>query len=158
MILVDRKFGGVQNPQPIPTLIHALLGLSIALNAYAAQTATYTIHPAVQTPETVISGHGWAYTVPFEAENSSTIEKIIQCESQGVNIARPDSNGLLSYGILQFNGTSTWDDFSAKSDIRGSPMVPADAIRLADWAISHGYGYRWTCWHITGLDQTYGKK
>jgi hypothetical protein len=28
---------------------------------------------------------------------------LIQCELQGLNIARPDSNGLISWGILQWN-------------------------------------------------------
>ena len=115
------------------------------------KTAVYTVTPP-PTPKTVISGHGWAYTVPFVVQNTSTIEKLIQCESQGVNIARPDSNGLLSYGLLQFNGTSTWSDFTAKSGLSGSPMMPDDAIRLADWAISHGYLHRWTCARILHLE------
>lgn len=125
-------------------LLYALSLLSASL------TATYHVHPP-QTPYTVISGRGWAYTVPFEVHNTSTIERLIQCESQGVNIARPDSNGLLSYGILQFNGTSTWSDFSAKSGIMGSPMYPADAIRMADWAIDHGFLARWSCAKILHL-------
>jgi hypothetical protein len=108
--------------------------------------------------ETVLSGPRWAYTVPFEVENKAEIEKLIECESSGLNVSGPDSDGLISDGILQFHRgpadtltRSTWEDFSKASGIAGSPMNPADAIRMADWAISHGYGSRWTCWRLQKL-------
>lgn len=79
--------------------------------------------------------------MPFEVKNTADIEKLIQCESQGVNISRPDSDGIYSDGILQFHRgpldtmqSSTWEDFSKSSGIVGSPIVPADAIKMADWA------------------------
>jgi len=99
----------------------------------------------------VPSGQGWAYNVPFPVKNSSTIEKLIQCESQGVNITRPDSNGKPSWGILQFNGTSTWDEMEHRFNFYGSPIIPADAIHLADIMISEGLLNRWTCARITGV-------
>jgi hypothetical protein len=108
--------------------------------------------------ETVLSGPRWAYSVPFAVENKVEIEKLIQCESAGLNVSGPDSDGLVSDGILQFHRgpadtltRSTWEDFSRASGIAGSPMNPADAIRMADWAISHGYGPRWTCWRLQKL-------
>jgi len=64
---------------------------------------------------------------------------------------RPDSNGVPSFGVLQFNGTSTWDEAEARFGFRGSPLIPADAIRMADLMISAGMGERWTCWRIAGL-------
>jgi hypothetical protein len=41
-------------------------------------------------------------------------------------------------------------DFSKKSGISG-PLIPSDAIKMTDWAISHGYLYRWTCARILHL-------
>jgi hypothetical protein len=105
--------------------------------------------------ETFISGPQWAYTVPFAVKNKATIEKLIQCESRGMNISRPDSDGIMSDGILQFHrgptdtlASSTWENFSQASGITGSPKDPADAIRMTDWAISHGLGPHWTCWRL----------
>jgi hypothetical protein len=108
--------------------------------------------------ETIISGPQWSYTVPFEVRNKATIEKLIQCESRGVNLSRPDDDGIMSDGILQFHrgptdsmAGGTWEDFSRASGITGSPKNPADAIRMTDWAISHGFGPRWACWRLQNL-------
>ena len=108
--------------------------------------------------ETLISGPQWSYTVPFAVRNKTTIEKLIQCESRGMNMSRPDDDGIMSDGILQFHRGSkdsmaggTWEDFSRASGITGSPKNPADAIRMTDWAISHGLGPRWACWRLQNL-------
>jgi len=114
---------------------------------------------APQAPlETFLSGPQWAYEVPFAVKNKATIEKLIQCESRGMNISGPDSDGIISDGILQFHrgprdtlAGSTWEDFSQESGITGSPKDPADAIRMTDWAISHGLGPHWTCWRLRKL-------
>lgn len=80
------------------------------------------------------------------------LRTLIKCESQNTNLARLDSNGLMSYGILQFNGTSTWDTFAARVKLSSSsPMIPASAIKVADYMISIGQLHRWTCAYITGL-------
>lgn len=107
---------------------------------------------------TFVSGPQWAYEVPFAVQNKAIIEKLIQCESGGVNISRPDSDGIMSDGILQFHrgpadtlAGGTWEDFSQASGITGSPRDPADAIRMTDWAISHGLGPHWTCWRLQKL-------
>lgn len=109
-------------------------------------------------PVTFVSGPQWTYQVPFTVQNKAIIEKLIQCESGGVNISRPDSDGIMSDGILQFHrgpkdtlAGGTWEDFSQASGIRGSPKDPADAIRMTDWAISHGLGPHWTCWRLQKL-------
>ena len=114
--------------------------------------------PAINPLQTVISGAGWAYTVPFPVQNNAAIEKLIQCESSGVNLSRPDNDGIYSDGILQFHRgrlrtmqRSTWEFFSKASGITGSPIMPADAVRMADWAISRGLIGHWTCAHLTGL-------
>ncbi|HKW19507.1 MAG TPA: hypothetical protein VJO35_18500 [Terriglobales bacterium] len=106
-----------------------------------------------------ISGQGWSYTVPFRIENVVDIEKLISCESQGVNISRTDSDGIISDGILQFHrssktaplGSGTWAWMSQLSGIEGSPIVPADAIQQTDWAISHGLIGQWSCARIQHL-------
>ncbi len=124
---------------------------------FFSPTAAYSVqhHPPSNT---VISGHGWAYTVPFAVHNAPTIEKLIQCESGGVNVSRRDSDGIYSDGILQFHRgpqdtmqSSTWQSFSQASGITGSPIIPADAIRMTDWAIDHGLLRHWTCAKMTGL-------
>jgi hypothetical protein len=68
-----------------------------------------------------------------------------------VNISHPDSDGIESDGIVQFYGNGTWTDMERLSGLKGSPIVPANAIRMADWTISKGYLGRWTCPHILGL-------
>lgn len=107
---------------------------------------------------TFVSGPQWGYEVPFAVQNKAIIEKLIQCESGGVNISRPDSDGIMSDGILQFHrgpadtlAGGTWEDFSQASGITGSPKDPEDAIRMTDWAISHGLGPHWTCWRLQKL-------
>jgi hypothetical protein len=125
--------------------------LFIALLAILiSQPSESLIHPA-NASNSVLSGRGWAYNVPFRVQNTATIAKLIQCESQGVNIARPDSNGLISWGVLQFNGTSTWADMEQRFSFTGSPMIPADAIRMADMMIAAGFLGRWTCARILHL-------
>jgi hypothetical protein len=102
---------------------------------------------------------GWAYTVPFAVHDPATIEKLIQCESQGVNISRLDSDRIMSDGILQYHraskgssvGSGTWAWMEKLSGLKGSPIFPADAIRVTDWAIDHGLIGHWNCARITGL-------
>jgi hypothetical protein len=98
-----------------------------------------------------VEGQTWAYLVPGTVKNLADIEKLIQCESQGVNVSRPDSDGIISDGILQFHRGGTWQEMSRLSGIKGSPINPPDAIRMADFMISHGFLGRWTCAHILGL-------
>ena len=118
----------------------------------------YAITPippkVVQTPLRAESSHQWHVYTPAEIDellqntaNPVILKKLISCESQDTNIARMDSNHLMSYGVLQFQA-STWADFQSQSHIQGSPMNVSSAIEMADWAISNGYLGRWTCAHI----------
>jgi hypothetical protein len=132
---------------PFITLIQTVL----------ARTGEYAV-TRQQPQETVLSGPQWRYTVPFTVTNKAEIEELIQCESRGMNISEQDSDGIISDGILQFHrgpadtlASSTWEDFSRASGIIGSPRDPSDAIKMADWAISHGLGPRWTCWRLQRL-------
>ena len=81
----------------------------------------------------------------------SILRQLIKCESQNTNVARLDSNHLMSFGLLQFNGTATWQEFSPLANVSGSPMNPQDAIKVADYMISNGFLGRWTCAHILNL-------
>jgi hypothetical protein len=148
---IDRLFYVLFLLLPVITLLQTVL-------ARTGDAAIRAVPQEAVPQETVLSGPQWAYTVPFGVENKADIEKLIQCESRGLNVSGPDSDGIISDGILQFHRgptdtltSSTWEDFSRASGISGSPMVPADAIRMADWAISHGLGHRWTCWRLQGL-------
>ena len=122
-----------------------------------ARPGEYAVAPTMPL-ETFVSGPQWTYTVRFAVKNKAIIEKLIQCESRGMNISQPDADGIMSDGILQFHrgptdgmAGGTWEDFSQASGIMGSPKNPADAIRMTDWAISHGFGPRWTCWRLQNL-------
>ena len=122
----------------------------------------YAITPippkVVQTPLRAESSHQWHVYTPAEIDellqntaNPVILKKLISCESQDTNIARMDSNHQMSYGLLQFNGTATWQEFSALANVSGSPMIPDDAVKVADWMISNGSLGRWTCAHILKL-------
>jgi hypothetical protein len=144
---IEKVFLSLFLALPLITLVQTLL----------ARTNEYRV--ARQTPaETVISGPRWAFVVPFAVTNKKDIERLIQCETGGRNISAPDSDGIISDGVLQFHrgpgdtlSNSTWEDFSRASGLTGSPRDPTEAIRMTDWAISHGLGPRWTCWRQEGL-------
>jgi hypothetical protein len=40
---------------------------------------------------------------------------------------------------------------SSLSGIQGSPIIPADAIQMTDWAINNGLLSHWSCARITHL-------
>ena len=64
-------------------------------------------------------------------KNPIILRKLIGCESEDQNVARTDSNGIVSWGLFQFNGTATWDAFAPKAGVASSvsPMNPMQAIR-----------------------------
>jgi hypothetical protein len=147
-------------PQPMKRICILLILFSLILTytLFTAPAKAIGVLPLKSPVQTTLEGKNWHYTVPFAVHNVQDIEKLISCESQGVNITRPDSDGRLSIGILQYHlgplnteQSSTWELFSRASGLKGSPAVPADAIRMTDWAISHGLGPHWTCWHIEKL-------
>lgn len=102
-------------------------------------------------PVAEVLGKNWRYDLSFPVHNLSIVEQLIQCESQGQNISRVDSNGQLSRGILQFNGVSTWNEMEHRFDFYGDPGNPPEAIHMADMMISNGFVGRWTCARSLGL-------
>jgi len=91
-------------------------------------------------------------------KNEEIIKKLIKCESNYQIVSRPDSDGIISDGILQFHRgkddkieTGTWGEWSRESGIQGDPMNPEKAIEMADFAIDHGKLSHWSCAYITGL-------
>jgi len=70
------------------------------------------------------------------------IEYLIPCESGGRPIDHLDSDGKVSYGILQFQDWEEWENISG---IRGNPENSDDAIRMAEWGIEHGMIDHWGC-------------
>jgi len=109
------------------------------------------VHRPKAIPVAEVSGKNWHYDLSFPVYNSSTLERLIQCESQGLNISRTDSNGQMSWGILQFNGTSTWNEMEQRFNFYGDPRNPPDAIHMADMMISSGLIGRWACARSLGL-------
>ena len=110
-----------------------------------ASLIVVTVHRPKAIPVAEVSGKNWHYDLSFPVYNSSTLGRLIQCESQGLNISRTDSNGQMSWGILQFNGSSTWNEMEQRFNFYGDPRNPPDAIHMADMMISSGLIGRWTC-------------
>jgi hypothetical protein len=75
------------------------------------------------------------------------IEHLIPCESGGRTIHHLDSNGKMSYGILQFQD---WEEWERVSGIQGDPDNSDDAIRMAEWGIERGMIDHWGCARILG--------
>jgi hypothetical protein len=98
-----------------------------------------------------IGGKRWHFDLDFPISNPLVVEKLIECESQGLNISRPDSNGQISWGVLQFNGTSTWNEMERRFHFYGDPRNPPEAIHMADIMISNGFVGRWTCARSLGF-------
>ena len=84
-----------------------------------------------------------------QATADLAIEHLIPCESGGRTVDRLDTNGKMSYGILQFQD---WPEWERVSGIRGDPDNRDDAIRMAEWGIEHGRIDHWTCARILGED------
>jgi hypothetical protein len=150
--IVERLLLGLFLALPLVTLVQTLW----------ARTNEYSVARQAPVDKTVLSGPRWAYAVPFAVTNKTGIERLIECESGGRNVSEPDSDGIISDGVLQFHrgpadtlSDSTWEDFSRASGLTGSPRDPVEAIRMTDWAISHGLGPRWTCWRQQGLSPGY---
>jgi hypothetical protein len=149
---IERLFLGLFLALPLITLVQTLW----------ARTNEYSVARQAPAGETVLAGPRWAYAVPFAVTNKTDIERLIDCESGGRNVSEPDSDGITSDGVLQFHrgpadtlSNGTWEDFSRASGLTGSPRDPVEAIRMTDWAISHGLGPRWTCWRQQGLSPGY---
>lgn len=76
------------------------------------------------------------------------IEYLIPCESGGRAINHLDTDGKMSYGILQFQD---WDEWERMSGLSGDPQNADDAIRMAEWGIEHGMIDHWGCATILHL-------
>lgn len=106
--------------------------------------------PSKALPVAVVSGKNWRYELSFPVYNSATLRRLIQCESQGLNISSTDSNGQRYMGILQFDG-ATWHEMEERFKFYGDPRNPPEAIHMADMMISSGLAGRWTCARSLGL-------
>lgn len=94
--------------------------------------------------------HGTPLTVGAPASRAIAdlaIEHLIPCESGGRVVNRLDSNGKMSYGVLQFQDWREWERISG---ISGDPDNTDDAIRMAEWGIQHGMIDHWGCAKILG--------
>jgi hypothetical protein len=137
----------------------ALFPLVSPAAASLIPNGVYTVQPPESPVQTILEGKNWRFRVEFAVKNVKDIEKLISCESHGVNISRPDSDGTISDGILQFHrssknapvGSGTWAWMESLSGIKGIPTDPAAAIKMTDWAISKNLGPHWTCWRIEKL-------
>lgn len=96
---------------------------------------------AVLAPEGQIMGKKGSNQLDI----ATVVQRLIYCESGGQNVAKLDSNGKYSYGVLQIQW-STWNQWSKGSGIIGEPMNKVDAVKMAKWAIENGHIKHWTEW------------
>src|SRR3990167_5897596 len=96
---------------------------------------------AVLAPECQIMGK----TGSNRLDTAQVVQRLIYCESGGQNVAKLDSNGKYSYGVLQIQW-STWNQWSKDSGITGEPMNKTNAVKMAKWAIENGQIKHWTEW------------
>lgn len=143
----------------------ALLAHGAAYSAVSWRRASFAHHSGPPMGASVVYGramgladrydsrpywHNAKLTVgtPTSRETADlAIEHLIPCESGGRAVDRVDTNGKMSYGILQFQD---WREWERVSGISGDPDNPDDAIRMAEWGIEHGMIDHWTCARILG--------
>ena len=127
---------------------------------FLAPPARYSVSPHVQAQNPATVKIEPIPTVYSQAEidemtahtfHPYILRTLIKCESQNTNVARIDSNGLMSYGILQFNETATWAEYAPLAGVSSTPMNPQAAIKVADYMLSIGQLKRWSCATITHL-------
>jgi hypothetical protein len=118
-----------------PSAAHPRTANTIYANAMVL-ARRYDSRPYWNHPQLTAGAPTTRYTADL------AIEHLIPCESMGQTVNRIDTNGKMSYGILQFQD---WEEWERVSGISGSPDNRADAIRMAEWAIQNGMINRWTC-------------
>jgi len=90
--------------------------------------------------------------VAEEIKNQDYIECLIKCESNWNDRAwsKDDPNGG-SFGILQFQ-KKTWDFYSQLIGIENPDIWNAhQQVLVADYMISKGQAYQWTCSKTCGI-------
>jgi len=130
---------------------------------FARRVATYERSSSAAGPRGPVYGHAMILAAKYDsrpywpgaklvvgqpvsrATADLAIEYLIPCESGGQLIDHLDSNGKMSYGILQFQD---WDEWERMSGLTGNPENRDDAIRMAEWGIEHGMIDHWGCARI----------
>jgi hypothetical protein len=152
----------------------AVLSFAVALSALLAHGSAYSIgswpgtsfeHRSIPIAESPVFGramvleerydsrpywHNQTLVVGAPTDRATAdlaIEHLIPCESGGKAVDHLDSNGKMSYGILQFQDWREWERISG---ITGDPENSDDAIRMAEWGIEHGMIDHWGCARILG--------
>jgi hypothetical protein len=128
-------WGGVSLTHPAPPSHSAVYGRAMILQAH------YDSRPYWHSDKLVPGA------LTSQATADLAIEHLIPCESGGRTIDKLDTNGKMSYGILQFQNWSEWEQMSG---IKGDPDNSDDAIRMAEWGIEHGMIDHWGCARILG--------
>jgi hypothetical protein len=106
---------------------------------------------AVYSSRPPYSGPTFAKNEPLSPEEAQMVIPYLgACESRWRIIKEVDSNGFYSYGPLQIQ-SSTATLFNSIEGTSYDPMIPTQAIELAEIAIEHGYLYRWSCAKILAI-------
>lgn len=79
-----------------------------------------------------------------EAADAKLMIDIIECESSGRHNVSGDDG--VSYGIAQFR-KATFQEFAKQAGMKGMRYRnPVHQLRVMNWALDNGYGYRWSCY------------
>lgn len=127
--------------------------IALPLLAFAKPIATDELHiPISQRPIT----EQIDYFADKYGVDSSLMEKVVECESQGDPENKGDwKNGKpLAFGILQYHKES----FERHAKIFGEELdyySYYDQIKVGTWAISEGHGNEWTTYRAIKNGGTY---
>jgi Transglycosylase-like domain len=130
--------------RPLGIICALLATVSLVVALFVHRQTKAVAVPSTPAPVTRVSGKDWLYEVNFPIHNPAVLERLIQCESKGLNVSRTDSSGQMYSGVLQFN-SATWKEMEQRFDFHGDPRNPSEAIHMADMMISGGLIGRWTC-------------
>ena len=79
-----------------------------------------------------------------QAADTNLVINIIECESSGKHNAVGDDG--ISYGIAQFR-KETFYEFAKQAGMKKVYYHnPIHQLKVMNWALDNGYGYRWTCY------------
>lgn len=81
-----------------------------------------------------------------EAADAKLVIDLLECESSGrYNVYGKKDKGA-SYGIAQFR-EDTFYEFAKQAGMKKMRYKnPIHQLRVMNWALDNGYGYRWTCY------------
>lgn len=133
----------------IGAIIYVCYGLWVSYaRAMAIQNEKQALEARIRLVESMEIPELIKYLAP---ENATTLGKIAWCESSNrmdIIHYNDGSKGSHSYYLFQFK-IGTWEHFTKMMGEDLNIESAYDQIRVADYMVSHGYAYHWSCAKIT---------